>query len=374
MIVIHIGFPKAGSTTIQSYLDLNEKALRASSIDFPTAGRARRAHHKIAHELSGRADKVNRDVGRVSDLANHIASSSFNTTILSSECFTPFTSPMIYRVAQALSEIDQVFRIVQVIRPLVDLAASSYAQRTRFGGLTYDFDQFFELLLSRDKFNALEVASRWAEVFGWDALRVRALDPPQLINGDLIDDFLVAADLDPDEPVLRALPRPPRANESTGWKALEAIRALFSGHSGLAASHPLVQRVVLAGDKRSHRRRIGAAAEDVAAENGWAQERGRYLTRPQAERLNEDYAAAIVRLNERLVVKLRAPLDLEARGFVERPFLPSVKEIAPEELRLFYDTVFARLEYNDSIRVKNKRKMFQDDSDEVLDALHIDSR
>jgi hypothetical protein len=59
MIVIHIGFPKAGSTTIQTYLNTNQAALRGLSIDFPTLGLANRAnHHTIAHELAGRMERI----------------------------------------------------------------------------------------------------------------------------------------------------------------------------------------------------------------------------------------------------------------------------------------------------------------------------
>jgi hypothetical protein len=373
MIVIHIGFPKAGSTTIQTYLNTNQAALRGLSIDFPTLGLANRAnHHTIAHELAGRMERIKPKHGGVPELVAHLRGTPYETTIISSECFTPFSGELVSKLADTFAEIDQRFRIVQVIRPLVEIATSSYAQRIRHGSLTCDFDDFFELLSTRDKFNALDVAGRWACVVGWAAIRVRVLDPAQLVNGDLIDDFLVAADLDPGEPALGNLPRPRRTNGSTGWRALEAIRALFSGQSRLDDSHPLAKRAAEGLHERLPKKRIGAAAEEVATENGWSKDRGLYLTREQAERLNREYETAIARLNERLSVRLDKPVDLEARGFVERDFLPSAGHIRPKELKEFYDAVAERLKLNDGAPHSNSKKEFRELKKRFLEACESD--
>ena len=350
MIAVHIGFPKAGSTTVQTYLGENQNALRELSVDYPRPGRDGRAHHRLAHELTGRIHRIYPEDLGLAELARYLSYAPFNTTIISSECFAACNESMISRLGSVLSQSNQTIRILQVIRPLVELAVSSYAQRTRYGGLTYDFDEFLKLFIRREKFDAFRVAHQWAGVFGWEAMRISVLDPQQLLNGDLIDNLLAALDLNPDDAELRSLPRRPRANESTGWRALEAIRDLFGEQSSIDWSHPLAKRVVDAGDSRDRKKDIGLAAEEIAAEIGWSQNRGRYLTRDQAERLHGEYRAAIDRLNQRLPVKLSEPVDIDAQGFVERGFLPSVNHIPPAELHEFHDAIAQRLEQMDRRR------------------------
>ena len=70
---------------------------------------------------------------------------------------------------------------------------------------------------------------------------------------------------------------------------------------------------------------------------------GRYLTRAQAQLSLDTYVGAIAALNRRLSEKLPPPPGLEARGFVEREFLPDATHIPTDELRAFYDDLGDRL-------------------------------
>ena len=72
---------------------------------------------------------------------------------------------------------------------------------------------------------------------------------------------------------------------------------------------------------------------------GWTEDRGLYLTRSQAERCLEVFRASVSAMNEYLPEQVPLPLDLDARGFVEREFLPSAAHIPRIELREFYDQV-----------------------------------
>ncbi|MEO7027374.1 MAG: hypothetical protein ABI056_07460 [Caulobacteraceae bacterium] len=342
MIVVHIGLPKSGSATIQTFLDTNEAALRGLSIDYPPLGRqGRKAHHNFAHELKGRAERFDHRSGRVADLVTHLAKTPHRTTILSAESFAACDGEAVARFHDQLSRAGQPLRVIMVIRDLVDLAPSSYAQKVRHGVNTYDFDAFFEERTAKDKFNVFGVAENWAAAFGWDALRIRVLDPAQLVNGDLIDDFLTVAGVDPMAPEVRALPRQVRVNESAGWMTLEALRALFKGESGLPASHPLVIRLA-SGLRGFEKKRIGRAGEEVGAAMGWNADRGGYLTRGQARWMLDAYDASLSGLNRHLAKGLPAPLDLDAREFVERAFLPDATHIPADALAAFYDALAAR--------------------------------
>ena len=340
MIYIHIGMSKAGSTTIQMFMSANHTGLRELSVDYPLIGRAsnRNAHHNLIFELKGRAGKFKPEAGRVADLSTYLRETPYNTTVLSSENLWLNSVEVIKSFAASLADVGKPIRIILVIRNLVDFAPSTYGQKVRNGGKTHDFDAYFKERQGRDGFNVFDAVSRWADVFGWDALIVRALDPSLLVEGDLISDFLSQVGLDPRALAVRDLPRQPRSNVSPGWKTLEATRALFAGHSGLDMDHPL-RRLITDDTPRKTRTRIRKAGKAVGAKLGWNLERGRYLTLEQAQYLHGVYIGVLEALNERLPTKFPAPASLEASGFVAREFLPDASHIPAEELREFYDSV-----------------------------------
>jgi hypothetical protein len=338
MIFIHIGLPKAGSTTIQEFMSANETALRELSVDYPPVGRLKGAHHNIANELRGRAEQFNPDAGRVSDLVTYLRETSYKTTVLSSENLWLNKVEVIKSFAARLADVGNPIRIIMVIRNSVDFAPSTYAKKVRHAGYTCDFDTYLNRRLGRDGFNVFGAASRWADVFGWDALIVRALDSAMLVDGDLISDFLTQVGLDPQAPAVRDLPRQPRANVAAGWRTLEATRALFAGHSGLDVDHPL-RRLITDDMPLSRKARISNAGAVVGGELGWNLDKGRYLTLEQAQNLHGVYIGVLEALNERLPTKFSTPASLEASGFVAREFLPDASHIPAAELKGFYDSV-----------------------------------
>ena len=125
-----------------------------------------------------------------------------------------------------------------------------------------------------------------------------------------------------------------------------ALRVLFGGASGLGEDHPLIGRVRNANSKHKNRL-IGEAAEAVGTDFGWNGDRGRYLTRAQAQRLQDDYAAGLRKLNDTLSEKIPPPRDLDERGFIERSELPDTRQIPTADLRRFYDAMGERLLLSD---------------------------
>ena len=345
MIVIHIGMPKAGSTAIQQFLRDNDEALRRLSIDYPAVGREnvddRLKHGDIKGQISGPNKHRKKKSDSIYDLIEHIRTGDCETTILSSEGFIRSPQEGIADLRDRLSEVDSKFRIILVIRHLLDSLPSAYAQQVKFGGRTDDFDSFFSQRMERGNLTHFTIAERWASVFGWTAISVRLLSAASLIGGDLITDFLFSSGLNADAPELTALSRPPRANESPGWKTLEATKAVFGGRSGLSPDHPLIKANLPT--KRLERRAFGSLAAEVGGKFGWEMDRGLYMTRAQAVSCVETFNLWTNQLNGHLVDKLPPPLKLEERGFVERPFLPDVSHIEAGELQTFYDEWGARL-------------------------------
>lgn len=154
------------------------------------------------------------------------------------------------------------------------------------------------------------------------------------MNGDLIDDFLTIAGVRPEAHDARLLQRPGPVNAAPGWPVLEAVRALYGERHDLAENHPLAN-ATRHGDRE--RKGLGRRAADVGERFGWNTDRGRYLTRDQAGQCLDVYKSTIQAFNEHLTDKLPLPLDLEARGFVERAFMPESTHIPREGLQAFYD-------------------------------------
>jgi hypothetical protein len=98
-------------------------------------------------------------------------------------------------------------------------------------------------------------------------------------------------------------------------------------------------RLIDAGLPDHKMKRLGTAAEQVGEALGWNRDRGRYLTRAQAEQLHEADMDSLRTLNSRLACMLPPPKSLDERGFVERGFLPDAAHIPPEALVNFYQTL-----------------------------------
>lgn len=335
--LIHIGLRKAGSASIQTFLSLNEAALRTAGFDYPQAGRepGRKAHQAIAHDLRAGTKHIEPS-GALEALRRHWEERAFPNLILSSEMLEGAKRRECRRLAEMFADGRTNVRILMIIRDLTDLMPSSYAQKVKHGHNTFDFDTFFDARISEPRVDFHQTAASWAAAFGWGSLIVRVLDPALLKKGDLIDDFLEIAGI----PEHLDLQRPGPTNAAPGWRVLEAVRALYGGRHGLPATHPLA-----AADEHSRetRKRVGVAAEAIGERLGWNRERGRYLAWNQAERCLAEYRAAVARFNLQLTMEIPEPLGLEARGFVGREYLPDASLIPRAELRAFYDAVLEAL-------------------------------
>jgi hypothetical protein len=328
MIVIHVGLKKAGSTSIQVFLSDNEEILQKRSVEYPKIGRRGPAHHEIVGDIKRRPG-----IPVLQELSAHWTKSPHATMVLSSEMFEDANARQITALRKLLlnSNKNDDFRIVIIVRDLIDLMPSSYAQRTKFGGITQDFDVFFEERMKTRRINYFQTAKRWADVFGWGSIRVRVLDRRYLLNANLLDDFMdiCGIRLMEDEVPMK---RPLTCNTSPGWKTVEAVRALFGGRHGLPAEHGLAMAVK---DKDI----LGLLCIHVGNKLGWNDDRGSYLTRDHAQRCFETYLRNVEAFNKQLLTPIPQPLDLEARGFRPREFLPDATCIPAADLRAFYEEV-----------------------------------
>jgi hypothetical protein len=357
LIIIHAGLKKAGSATLQSFVSANERILREHGVDFTPVGRAlhpnnsgdrQNGHHMIAHELLGAA-KSARSADILADLAAHRRKSGAHTTIISSEMLEGCKAEDIVPLHEALSDEGVDFKIVFYLRNYVDLIQSSYAQKVKYGKDTYDFDQFYTWRIVHERANYFNTVNNWASLFGWDRMHVRLLEPRSLLNGDLIDDFLAAAAIDVDQDWVRTLERPGVVNVAPGWRVLEATRAIFNGRHGLADDHTLPQLAARDPSLRV-RKRLAKLAAKEGQRLGWHTDKGRYLTREQAQACLRAFKESITALNTALPEKLPRALSLPERCFEPRKFMPEAACIPPAELRDFYEGLTAAAVQWSSVR------------------------
>ncbi len=338
MIVVHIGLRKPGSTSIQAFLRGNERALRAIGVDYPHIGRLKGSSHlNIAAEIRGLA-KFTAAGGTIADLADDWRSSRSEVMVLSAEAFEECETDQARRLDAIRRGPDEEIRIVLVIRDLIGLMRSSYSQMVKLGVKIHDFDVFFEKRIVSRRNDYHQTAQRWADAFGWESLRVPLLDTRYLLRGDLIDEIMSHAGLDLSDGRASLLKRPAIANVGPGWRVTEAIRALYSGRHGLTEDHPLGQAARFPREKREI---VGRRATELGQTLGWNDDRGRYLTRDQAQACLDIYTQAVSRLNETLPAKLPPPAGLDEGGFIAREAAPDVEQIPRRLLRAFYDDLAA---------------------------------
>lgn len=341
MIVLHIGMGKCGSSTLQEFLVSNEAVLRTISIDYPTAGRklGRSAHHNIANEIQGRRrQRFFPELGTLPELVEHHRSQTFRTTVLSSEMFKNAEVDEIATLKVAFEQSAPIpkFSILLVIRDLSNFVRSRYVKRIKYGDHVYDFDEYFSEVFLQDKKDFFEIGQKWAHVFGWSSMNVWALDSRALLNGDLLDEFMALLSTEIRVGAGDGPRRTESRNISPGWKTVEAVRALYSGTSILVENHPLVVALPELGPRQI----IGKTANKVGEQYGWNSDKGRYLTREQAEICYEKYSLAIDSFNAFLTRKLPSPTVPDPKTFRIESYSPRADMIPKAELEEFYEDLW----------------------------------
>jgi hypothetical protein len=349
-VIIHAGLKKCGSSSIHAFLGANREVLRTVGISYPGPGRP---GTDLANEVQHRR-KFDASQGTLARLAAYWTDAPEDTLVLSSEMLeeTEQHQAQSIRDALAASRKEENFLVVLVIRDLTALMPSVYAQKVKDCRTSKSFDDFFASMLTERRVNYFATASRWADVFGWENMRIRVLDPSQLINRDLLDDFLSIIGVGPEKAVTLKFKRPGVSNAAPGWRVVESVRALFTGTHGLDEDHPLVEAL----SRKSRLRGLGRIASVVGDSHDWNRDRGLYLTREQAEQCAEIYRHSVADLNRHLSCELSAPPDLESKNFREREFAPDATRIPRDELKAFYDDLWKAIPGKGTQKRRRKAK------------------
>ncbi|MFT4219931.1 MAG: sulfotransferase [Microbacterium sp.] len=225
-LVLHIGPPKTGTTTVQSALDNSRATLAAHGVDYPPRIRHPRsaysaaAHHKVSHIHHPNAR------AQWKALATAVRTSPAARVVLSSEALAATAAD---RVRPAIDDLGRPTRVVITLRPLSALLSSRWQQNVK-EQLATPYEAWLKQIFDthRDKargrkfwsrYRVDELVDRWAAVVGEENILVVALDPAD--RGLLLRTFESLLAL----PAGALVPRPGEANESMPYWTTELLRS-----------------------------------------------------------------------------------------------------------------------------------------------------
>lgn len=193
--VIHIGYPKAGSSALQTTLAASRGPLRQKGFLFPPAPaglhNAFTAHfHHAPQTLFPYGDLMlpppalqRRMAGDFGRLAERLDDSTFSTVILSSESLIELRDAAVPAVRDfILSHVDKA-TIVCYVRDPLSYASSLIQERIKQG------QTLAEALVFHPTGNFDVWIPPWVEAFGKDNVVVRSIDRAALKDGDVPADF-----------------------------------------------------------------------------------------------------------------------------------------------------------------------------------------
>ena len=234
---VHIGAPKTGSSSIQSFLHANHQALAAQGMQVLLGHPRNGSQMNLALAALARIDRLppSREqqmrYGAPTLAAERILADALNATLagiaktwtgrgvlISSEHIQPWLSDRTAVTAlddlmkSHFSEISYIF----YMRNPVDLITSAYSERIKRGA-TMSLDEF--IAGRSEKIDHHRDAALWVDTLGRERISLRLLERDFLKNGDLIDDYAACCGID-----MKGLERPPRVNESLSVEAVEVLR------------------------------------------------------------------------------------------------------------------------------------------------------
>ncbi len=224
--VLHIGFEKTGSTSIQAFLTDNIPRLREQGYFVPRSlsrgdgfcNHTRLAAYAIAdHKLTDDL-RLHHGVNCVSQTKSFREETTLrldqeaeqatgcHTMLLSSEHLSSRTDEPgeIVRLKALLDGFCDDIKIVAYLRSQAELLPSIYNEAVKAGfhdlDLVPDFDACDERRwVTKRYFDYATILELWSGVFGRDHVMVRLFEPGALLFGDVVQDFLFSIHIDPSQ-------------------------------------------------------------------------------------------------------------------------------------------------------------------------------
>ncbi len=232
-LTLHIGTEKTGTTTLQRFLALNRERLAGQGILVPArlGGDSHRRLPAIANDdayvdeffrAEGLADIAARRAAKDrwwQDFSDEVATSGAGRVLVSSEHLHSRLQrdAEVARLRALLIELFDRIDVVLYIREPLQAAVSLFSTSVK-AGVVHDRMPGPDNAYFNNVANHRATIERWSAVFGEHALTVRLFDRSAFRDGDLIADFIAAADLPAVEYV-----RPGVQNETLSHLGLELL-------------------------------------------------------------------------------------------------------------------------------------------------------
>ncbi|MEA1052141.1 glycosyltransferase [Lamprobacter modestohalophilus] len=206
-IVIHIGATKTGSTSIQSFFEMNRPAMMRQGVYYPERGlfwQESRAHKQAGHATFGREAVLEKSALRQHvESAVMLAEGQIHTIVLSSEAF--FLNDKTVKLASHFSGYP--VQIVVYLRRQDEWLNSQYAEFVAGGAVNRvdcPVEEWIKADITRERIDYLSKIKLWEAAVGRENTRIGVYDRNALKDGDIISDFLFLTGLGQ----LVCLPRP----------------------------------------------------------------------------------------------------------------------------------------------------------------------
>lgn len=184
-LVLHIGDPKTGSSSIQDVLRHRKWDAGPVLIDYP----AQLSAFPLANALSDPKQSDQRKV-RFGQLAEWLTASEADVAVVSAEQFFRVNPQTLLDTMTAFlpAQVADV-RIIAYVRPHAGRLVSAFMQRTKAGLFQGDMTAFFQRTQGETLLRYAPRFAKWRRVFG-DRFTLRPMIRSELRDGDVVADFL----------------------------------------------------------------------------------------------------------------------------------------------------------------------------------------
>lgn len=207
-LVLHIGMPKTGTTSIQETFGKQRKVLQNLGISYPRKKPYNHSNTFAPIFLGSRLNTIYFKQNRINteekaqkkvrELKSYwkkqFRNNTQDTFIISAESLYRLTPDEIASVREFVAPYFDNFKVIVYVRQPEAALKSLWGQHVKTLSSTQTQQELFNSVI--DSYNYIFVQD-WAKVFGRQSIIVRVFDKTAFVNGVLLDDFLVSIGSEP---------------------------------------------------------------------------------------------------------------------------------------------------------------------------------
>lgn len=247
-LVLHVGMPKTGSTSIQRTLfyELADPGFRYVGLGEIYTNRAMESlfgddpacypvHDRLGLDATDLKCRRERYLGRLVS-ALEACDARHAVPIVSAERCWAMTGVELTRLREFFAGMGYLPEVLVYVRPLLEWYPSAFQEWVKWGGARFrPFQSFGEKSIGRDQGDIVAGLMTLDETFGRENVRVAAFERNRLEAGCVVSDFCHRVGIG------RAPSRIHRANDSLGLDAVKLLYAYYCDGPGYGRGRRVVQ-------------------------------------------------------------------------------------------------------------------------------------